>query len=491
MPKIPYFDFSDGLYTSVSVIRQPETSCRVMNNVNSAHQIGAILKDTGYSRVSTQIQANKSILGLHNFRQNASTQKMLATVDDATSDDTQLFYKTSAGAWTEIGAAETAWANTAGINVEMEDFIGYCFFVGYGATDGFLPVGSLTGTTFSTATNVTSMPQAKYPKRYRDRLYIANCYTGATAYPFRVYFSSIPVAGAITWTVASDFLDVDYSEEITGLASFQDRLFVFTEYATYMYDQTQWKKVWDIGCSNHRTIKTYGKYMVWANSDGVWISTGGYPQNIAGPVIDFIRSGTPTNFFGELIDEEYWLYVGNVTVNGISYGNCAIIFSFVANQWRSREFYHQISIFARYNSSGTNRLYMGATTGDVWDKCKYTDTTLINTDAYTTTGQPIGSNFELAPIHLGNFSLKKQILKMNVLAERGQGLKLKARIIDKNTRALTPYKPIGELTKYINKFELPLQDEGVVLQIAGSEYGSNPYFSFMGFELEIDPVSET
>ena len=211
------------------------------------------------------------------------------------------------------------------MNVEMEDFIGYCFFVGYGATDGFLPVGSLTGTTFSTSVNVTSMPGAKYIVRFRDRLYIGNCDITGTPYPYRVYYSSVPSAGAITWTPATDFLDVDYSEEITGLSENWDRLMVFTEYSVYTYDQDQKKKVWDLG-GYHRTIKNYGEYMFFANMDNVWLSTGGYPQAIGGKVRDFIRGTDMRSAFAEVVDEEYHLYLGNVTVNGISYANCALIY---------------------------------------------------------------------------------------------------------------------------------------------------------------------
>jgi len=452
--------------------------------------LGALCKEVGYSRKGSQIQANKSITGLFDFRQVAGTQKMLATVDDSTSDDTQLFYKTSAGDWTEITGAETAWENKAGINVEMESFIGYCFFVGYGSTDGFLPSRTLTGTTFGT-TNATSMPGAKYITRYRDRVYIANCDISGTGYPYRVYFSSIPTAGAITWTVAGDFIDVDFSEQIIGLNENWDRLVIFTEYSAYMYNQQEFKKTWDIGCSNNKTIKNAGQNMIWANRDGVWISVGGgYPQNIAGEVIDFFRNGSPLNFFAEIIDEEYILYVGTVTVNGVTYTNTELIFNIPTMTWRWKENYNNFTIFAGYNEDGKLRRYIGDTTGTVWDKGKYTDSTLISEDASISgSGQPIGSNFELAPIFLGDASFEKRIQNIYAFSERAGGLKLKYRVVDKNSRALTEYMELGELTQYVNSFEA-MTEGGVLLQIAGSEYGSNPYWSFYGFALDLMKQSD-
>src|SRR3990167_1050690 len=290
---IPHF--LDGLNTNLSPFLMSDNTLSVLENCLISFKLGTITKDTGYVKVKTTIEAGKSILGLHNFRQVAATQKMLATVDDSTSDDTQLWYYDGSANWTEITAAETAWANKATINVEMEDFLTYCFFVGWGSTDGFISPRTLTGTTLGT-TNTTSMPNAKYIKRYRDRLYIANTDISGTATPYRVYYSSAPSGTTITWDTTNNFIDVDYSEALMGIGENWDRIFFFTEYSTYMYDQNQIKKVWDIGTTNHRTIRNAGIYMIWANNDGVWISKRlSEPQNIADPIKDFIRAATMSN----------------------------------------------------------------------------------------------------------------------------------------------------------------------------------------------------
>lgn len=477
----PFFAILKGENSNISPLIHPTDQPYLLDNCTNTYKVGALTKDTGYSIIGSALQADKSISGMFNFIQVPGTEKMLATVDDSTSDDTQLFYSTG-GAWTEITAAETAWANFANdMKIEMESFIAYCFFVGYGATDGFLPVGSLTGTTFSTVTNVTSMPQAKYIKRYRDRLYIANCKSGGTSYPFRVYFSSIPSAGAITWTVATDFLDVDYSDQITGLGTNWDRLVAFTEYSAYFYDGSSWKKTWDYGCSAHRTIRTSGPYMIWANYDGVWISTGGQPQNIAGEIMDFIRAANPLNMFAEIVDEEYWLYLGDVTVNGVTYTNCCKIFSIPLSAWRTREFTDNMTVFARYNSSGIKRLWMGSTSGKVFNKGKYTDASLVSTD----NGSDIPSTFELAPLCLQDIGNVKRLKQLIAYADRAAGLELRARIVDKTRRILMPYKPIGKLINFINSFDVDIPD-GVFLQIAGSESGSKPYWSFLGYALDVE-----
>lgn len=483
--KYPVFGFTKGQNSNISPLLHPPDQPKILNNCTNTWKVGALTKDTGYVIKGAQLQSGKSIGGLFNFIQVPGTEKMLATVNDADGDDdTQLFYSTG-GAWTEVTDAETEWNGKEDMNVEMESFIGYCFFVGYGATDGFLPVGSLTGTTFSTVTNVTDMPQAKYIKRYRDRLYVANAYYSGAAYPYRVYFSSVPTAGAITWTPATDFFDVDYSDQITGIVENWDRLIVFTEKRAYMYDQTSFKKVWDYGCSNHRTIKNSGAYTIFANGDGVWISTGGRPQNVAGEIMDFIRAGNPRDFFAEVVDEEYWLYLGDsVTVDGITYSNCAAVFNIPLTACRIREFTDTPTVFANYNSSGVQKLWFGTSDGQVMEKGKYNDTTLLSSD----NGVDFGSNFELAPLNLGDIGNIKRINQLIAYAERGNGLQLYARAVDSVHRQLSQYKPIGELTNFLNSFDVDIED-GVFLQIAGSENSSNPYWSFLGFELSLDLYS--
>lgn len=484
---VPNFNLLGGANTNLSPFLQPENTATVLNGVNPSYKLGSLVKDVGYSQVGTTLQASKSVTGLFDFHQNPTTQKILATINNSAGTNLTLKYN-NAGTWTDISIG-AAWDGYEDSKVEMEGFIGYCFFVGYDSADNvFLPVGSLTGTTFSTSTNVTNMAQGKYIKRYRDRLYVANAYSGGTAYPFRVYFSSVPSAGAITWTPASDFLDVDFGTQITGIGSNWDRLVIFTENSAYFYDQSIFKKSFDVGCSNHRTIQNHGPYMFWCDYDGVWMSTGGQPQNISGPVIDFIRNGTPRNFFSCVVDEEYRMYVGSVTVNSVSYSNVELIFNVPTSTWRWREYLtDSFSIYAPYNKSGKIVQYMGCTDGEVMEKGKHTDSTLVSTDD----GQPIAVNFELAPMHLGSFDQFKGIKKLIAYANKAQGLNLMYRVIDANTRGVTPYRKLGQLNKFINTFDVSSSDSGVLLQVAGSENGSKEFFEFYGYALDIIQKSRT
>lgn len=485
MTTIKQLDSLAGANTNVSPLIQPKNSPPVLNGCDPTYKLGALLKDTGYEKIGDTLEAGKDITGLFNFRQSSSVQKILATINNSAGTNLTLKYN-NAGTWTNINLSN-AWDTYEDSKVSMAQFIGYCFFTGYDSTDSvFLPVGSLVGTTFSTSTNVTSMPQGKYIVRYRDRLYVLNAYYSATAYPYRAYYSSVPSAGAITWTPASDFLDVgDYGDEITGGIEAWDKLLLFTEYTCTHYNQEQKKQMWEVGCANHFTIKKSDSFVIWVDSTNVWLSAGGQPVAIGGQIIDFIRQGSPKNFFAEIVDRKYRLYVGTVTVQGVTYSNCMLTYDIATQMWFWRELADDMTAFARYNSSGTQRLYMGADTGMVYNKGKHSDSTLINSD----NGTSIKSNFELAPITLDALQVEKEIATLTAYAERAGGLKLKARVIDRNTRALTPFLKLGELTKFINDFDIEIE-KGAILQVAGSESGSNPYWSFYGIELGINKFAD-
>lgn len=486
------FDFVshiDGVYSDVPPILVPETAFYAASNIVTNYEIGAVRKRPGYTRVGTgDLQSGKNITGLYNFRQSSSVQKMFATINDSGDSDTQLFYNSSlAGAWTEITDAETAWAGVADCNVEMQGFIGYCFFVGYDPNTGdFLPVASVTGTTFSTSTNVTSMPQGKYIKRYRDRLYVANCKESGSLYPYRVYFSSIPSAGAITWTVATDFIDVDYSEEITGIEEHWDKLVVLTEYSLYFYDQDTKKKISENGCSNHRNIKKAGDYLIWANQDGVWMSSGGRPINVAGRVIGFIRGVDMTNSFAEVVGERYYLYVGNVTVNGLSYTNTVLVFNIPSQTWDVFELYNDMTIFAKYYFSGQDDLYMGSASR-VYRLGKYTDTTLLNGDQIIGSAmQPISSYFQTGFLRTSPLSAKEQLKNLFVFSDRAQNVEFYVRSFNKNSipsdLSISNIDPEGKLDKFVNEFKRSSKN-GYFTQLIASETGTDPYWNIWGFSL--------
>ena len=454
--------------TELSPFLMEDNQLCVANGINLGWKKGSIIKDLGYSKVGTTLEAGKPITGLHNFRQSSSVQKILATVNNTAGTNLTLQYN-NAGTWTPINVG-TTYDGFEDAQVYMEDFIGHCFIVGYDATDNvYLPVASLTGTTFSTVTNVTSMPTAKYIQRYRDRLYVAKGY--------RVSFSSVPASGAITWTPATDFIDVDYSEDITGLGSNWDKLAIFTEFSTYLYDQSVKTKIGDVGCINARTIANLGSYLIWASKDNVWASTGGRPTPIANDIKELLINSNPANWRAETVSQEYNLYLGNTEANGISYTNCLATFSAELGYWRWRELFDNVTALARYTANNEDFLYLGVADGMVHSKSKYTDATPV----YADDTKPILAHFRTKAFDFGDPSVLKTISKIVSYCKDAQQLSLRFRIVDANNEIVMPFTDIGKLTKTINYYDKSLT--GNFIQLEGKEFSGNPPFEFYGLSL--------
>lgn len=456
--------------TELSPFLMADNQLSVCNGVNLGWKKGSIIKELGYSKVGSTLEANKPITGLHNFRQSASVQKILATVNNSAGTNLTLQYN-NAGTWTaiDVGSSYDAFEDAI---VYMENFIGYCFIVGYDLTDNvYLPVASLTETTFSTTTNVTSMPTSKFVKRYRDRLYCAKDY--------RVCFSSVPSAGAITWTPGTDFFDVDYSENITGLGTNWDKLVIFTEFSAYTYDQVNKTHLCDIGCVNGKTIASLGSYLIWANKDNVWASTGGRPTPIANDIKELLLNSTPSTWRAEVVGREYYLYLGATDANGLSYTNCLAIFDSELGYWRWRELKDSVTALARFTSGGEDFLYIGVADGMVHVKSKYTDTSPV----YTDDGNAILSHFRTKAFDFGDPAVLKTINKIVSYCKDGNNLTLRFRIWDRNNEVVMPWTDIGQLDSVIKYYDKSLTAN--FIQIEGKEYSKNPPFEFYGLTLQL------
>ena len=467
--------------TEVSHFLASDNQLVIADGVNYSFKQGEIRKDLGYAALSTAIHA-KPINSLFDFRQSAVTQKILATIDDATSANTELWYWNGT-AWVQI--TTTVWNTYHSQRVSMESFIGYCFFAGTDASNNFLPVASLTDTTFSTSTNVTTMPQAMQLIKYRDRLYAVNCHYSGTDYPFRIFFSSTPSAGSITWTPATDFLDVDYSEALTGAGVIADRLVAFTAFTAYLYDESTWQDQCWPGCSNWRTIQSSQTYLVYASDDNVWCSpAGGRPQAVGNDIRELLRNSTTSARDSAISQSEYNLYLGATSANGISYSNCLATLDLNMSCWRWRELNDTMTAVANVRRSNEDYFCLGGSTGKIYLKSRYNDTFPV----YADDGVAIMGWFRTRMFDLGDPTVKKLISSLIFYSERAGGLKMYFRTMDSNQKELTPWKEIGCLDQVVKRFEKSI--EGFFIQFEGKEYSKNPYFKFNGLSILEAPSSK-
>lgn len=479
--RIDNYNFSAGQNSAISPMLRPADNLEVAETCATNLKVGSVIKDPGYERRGVNVpEANKQIRGLYYSRANS---RLLATMNDSTDADTQLFYlDTADNTWKEIAAAETAWALRPSVQIDMVDFIGYTFFAGKGPS-GFIPSSSLTGTTFSTSTNVTNMPKAKFVTKYRSRLY-AIATEGAE---YRVVFSERPQAGAIQWNPAGSFIDIDSFDPITAYGQNFDKLFLFTASETFVYDQQTLKQAWARGCNAPKTVKSTTQYFIFADSDGVWVSTGGFPQVVSGPVDDFIKgSASPDSWFAEIWGEEYWLYLGTVTIGELVYNNTVAIWDSGKNSWRVRTFPAAMTAFANERqSTGKWLLNMGGVEGKIWRKGSYYDSPLITADAVESgVGLDITASFVTGVLQVGDPMLKAKAAKAVFYGKNVRGIQVYGRWLNSNSEVVMDWDFLGELKSFMTVMELK-KPIGTMIQFKFIEVSKFAPFEYYGHSIEL------
>jgi len=497
MANITYRDFLQQPSTEKSLLPNSQViagslALRKLNGASISDKLGAIIKDTGFSKVGATAEANKTITGLHNFRQSETVQKLLVAINN--SGDTAMTLKYLNGAvWTDVSLGAT-WNGFEDCKTEFLSFDEYCFIVGYDSNDNvFLPVGTLKDTTFSTSAKCTNMPKAKYIERYYSGVFVANVEVGSTRHSNRVYYGLWDdVTSDIVWNTTEgtgNYFTCDYSEAITGIKSNWNTLIIFDSFSAHAVNNigTQTvirRKIWKVGCQNNRTIQNFSTYMFFGNVDGIYLSQGGSePINISYDITELVRNSDVTKWTSAIVDEEYVLYLGDTSANGVGYENLVVIYNIKTLSWRWREVlrFEPSILSINKESDGRIYLYSGSVSGEVFKKPKKSSN-IFDDDTY-----PIIADIETFAFDFGLPQVDKKINKITVYSENGMNVEVFARVINTNTVVLDevniPYEYIGTLDKMVNEFNTDLR--GRFFQLAFREISRNKPFSIQSITFEV------
>ena len=372
MTTIRYNNFLGLINNGVSDFLMRENELSAAKNVWS-YKLGKLQKVPGYSQIGNQITAHRDISFLHYYydTENKIDYMLAVSSDD---DDLILKYRTT-GDFSTINGIGTSWEGYASAKVDMTNFLGRTFIVGYMDGSLFLPNATVNGTTFSTSdTDISSMPQGKFVIVYNDLLYVLYAKKGTTIYPSRAYYSDEISSGNISWNnLSTKFISFGYDngDEITGVAVALNRLIVFKNFSMWSYDESSVSKIADIGCNSYRSIKVINGILYWTNRKGIWRWTGSAPELISGkvqPFFDAISQSTVKNQIAEVYDEnEYRVFIGDITVDNIAYTNTWICFNTLQNNFYIRCTYDKATSACVYVESNTDkkRTYFGNDNGHV------------------------------------------------------------------------------------------------------------------------------
>jgi len=474
-------DFSGGQNSNVSEMLKDNNELDLIRN-GQLTKIGLIQKRLGYATQRGSDVSTGKILGAHSFYPYSGTIRQYAVADSASDSDVYTF-NPATNSWTAHHLALTM-----GSKCEFATFLNLFFRVNY--TEA---TASNDGTAWSTTTDVTNAPKARYIIPYLNRLYLGECKVGSSEYASRVYYSSLPdpSTSAITWDVSDtgNWFEVnpDDGDSIKGLGVNANRLLVFKENSLYRYDtNTLYEVPGCPGTVSQRTVKNIQGYTIYLHSSGVWAYDGSTSQLISRPMQQYIEGMNTLNLSeacAYVRGDHYYCFIGNVinSAEGINEENVLLDFDVSKKSWTFHNLNNVPTIFIDYKDDRSNveydsatvtydsadttydggivnesRAFMGTNAGKVWQFLNG------NNDAGT------GIRFEVITkeIFLSNRDAIKNLYKLMVYTRKGTSLMVQYKIDSGQWISL------GALNREFTDFRFPRGTRCRKIQLRFSEFTS-------------------
>jgi len=377
-----YKDVSGGMVTGVNKNLMPKNVVALGLNVDFDEEIGSAVTRLGTDIVGSQLVAGMRILGLHDFRDaDGSNHALLATVN-ASGGATSVVDK--------VGTGTIRTGLTASKKMRFVSFLDSVLMLNGADAEASYDGATVitTGGAFDLA-NIPSSNTVNIGLEWLDRVYVA----GDTAQPDRLYYSSTPVSGAVSWTSGNGYVDIEPEDGgggITGLGKVPGYLLIFKERAMkrWSFDSAFPETLIQIGTPSHESIVNAGGLCAFfsASSEqarGFYITNGERPIPISHDRvrnikkwIDAIPQASEANIGGWGNARAFWWSIGDVTVDGRTYNNVVVRWNRVLDQWSVRSYPNEITVFSSYVTGGKNVVVAGTDDGTVlhYDKAAtYTD----------------------------------------------------------------------------------------------------------------------
>lgn len=377
-------DYSGGVVTNVNENLLPPNSVKLGINVDFDEEIGSAVTRLGTGLVGSQVQSGKTCLGLHNFRDaDGSNHALIAFFNN--SGDTQ-----SVGTKIGTGSITGLTTQTASKKHRMLTFLDSVLIVN--GTDAPASYNGATVITTGGAFDLANIPfsEPSLCLEWLDRVYLA----GDTANPDRLYYSSTPTSGAISWTSGNGFIDVEPEDgggTITALGKVPGYLMIFKERSLkrWNFDSAFPETLIEQGTPSQESVINSGGVCAFFSASsrdtrGFYITNGGRPVPISHDRaknvkkwIDAIPRSYETNVSGWGTPRFFMWSIGDVTVDGVAYTNVVLRWNKVLDQWSIHTYPSEFRVFASYvDASGNNVIVAGDDDGNVIELSKddtYTD----------------------------------------------------------------------------------------------------------------------
>ena len=359
-------EVSNGVIQGVDDRLAPKNSVAFALNMRFDEILGRATLRKGSVLVGSQITASESILGLYQFILSSGTKYLLSVINGASVSQIMRL-------------ESNVWATTGSDGQMTKDvktrFLTYLDTVM--ALDGVKVISSVDGTAWvATGGNldVANCPLGKFSIEWHDRVFVA----GVSGYLDRLYYSSVPTSGAISWTVGNGYIDIEpYHGQgaITGLAKVPNYLLIFKDRALKRWNGNSIfpDDLCNIGSPSQESIVN-GKISVlyfsasFKTSIGFYETDGANTRKVSRPIQNIIDVIDPANYssVAGFSDGEMALWsIGDITYDGITYTNVVVMYDIESKTWTVFSFPSKFNIFAPYIDSTTLKIISGNSNGEV------------------------------------------------------------------------------------------------------------------------------
>lgn len=457
-------DVSEGIIQKVDSNIRPPNSLYLGVNVFFDMVLGrAVLRD-GTALLGDQIANGKSALGLHTHITTGGTIVPLS-VWNAANDLTSVLYKYTAGAWSSAKTGLTADAKMR--------FLTYLnTTLGLNGTDKITSADGSTWVTTGGNLDVGNMPAGKFAIEFLDKVYLA----GVAANPDRVYISSLPTAGAISWTVDDDQIDVEPEEgagALTGFAKVPGYVLMFKERSMKRWDgvSTFPESLMNIGALSQEAIVMARQSVIFYNPNrGMFETTGALPRLISRriqDVVNVVPASYYPNISGGSDGTRVYFSIGDITLGDLSLPNCVIAYSLDYSHFTLLSFPNEFKVWSHRVGNNKDEVLIGADDdGNVWD---------MFTQVGDGAGQsPFNWVVQWEELEFGSRGRYKEIARSVIYTKDVRNGQVSVRSED-----ATNFKPIGNISKNVVElmhslraryFDIRIQGRGKTGQIIGIDF---------------------
>lgn len=485
-----HYDFSGAVNQYVGSLLKADNELNALEN-GYLDTFGPVKKGKGYEQRGEDVNTGYTILGGVAAYKSDGSQKQIVIADGPSNSDAYTFNVTNQQ-WTPH-----LLSLTTGAKAQFENFLDGFFMVNFDDATRWNNLSS-----WSTTTNVTNAPKAKYIKLYLSRLYLGYVAYDGTTFPSRVVYSDLPAGPPYTlsWTNETNWFDVnpEDGDVIKGLAESANRLLVFKENALYRYDtNTLYKVPGCPGTVNNRTIQNLQGWTIYLHSSGIWAYDGSTSKLISRPIKDIIEGISTINYANAtswVVGDHYYLFVGDVynSSAGLTIDKCLIDYDISKNAYSWRKLTKSPTIFMVYRDDRSSTTYNDASV--TYNSAETTYNGLISSEPRTFFGATDGAVYsfgvgntydgsdipffmETKDYWLGDPSLFKLLQKLIVHCDGGRHVSIQYKIDDGD------WKMLGRLNRSVTELDFPSGTRGRSVKFRVTESSHGDPFTFEGFDI--------